>query len=78
MAQLGAAGERYRSELDVPLSTSTLSHLLKGLREAGVTWTRIEGTRRLTALRRDDLDALFPGLQPAVPGAAAQSAGGAG
>lgn len=41
-----------------------------------MTWTRIEGTRRLTGLRRDDLDALFPGLLPAVLGAAAQPAGG--
>lgn len=77
VAQLGTDGERYCSELDVRLSKSTLSHHLKVLREAGVTWTRIDGTRRLTALRRDDLDALFPGLLPAVLRAAAQPAGGA-
>ncbi|MFC9327824.1 ArsR/SmtB family transcription factor [Kitasatospora sp. NPDC057015] len=78
VAQLGAAGERYCSELDVRLSKSTLSHHLKVLREAGVTWTRIEGTRRLMALRREDLDALFPGLLPAVLDAATPTAGAAG
>jgi hypothetical protein len=32
------------------------------LREAGVIRQRDEGTRRLNSLRRDDLDARFPGL----------------
>lgn len=76
VAQLGAAGERYCSELDVQLSKSTLSHHLKVLREAGVTWTRTEGTRRLTALRSEDLDDRFPGLLPAVLTAASGAAAG--
>ena len=36
------------------------------MREAGLTRTRIEGTRRFIALRREDLDARFPGLLDAV------------
>jgi hypothetical protein len=36
------------------------------LREAGVIRQRAEGTARLNTLRRDDLDARFPGLLDAV------------
>jgi DNA-binding transcriptional ArsR family regulator len=41
---------------------STCSYHLKLLREAGVTHARAEGTLRLVSLRRNDLDARFPGL----------------
>jgi DNA-binding transcriptional ArsR family regulator len=44
------------------LPASTCSYHLRLLREAGVTRTRAEGTERFTSLRRDDLDARFPGL----------------
>jgi len=44
------------------MSKSTLSHHLKVLREAGLTVTRVDGTRRMVSLRADDLDARFPGL----------------
>lgn len=46
----------------VGLPTSTCSYHLKLLREAGVTRTRAAGTERFISLRRDDLDARFPGL----------------
>ncbi len=49
-------------------SKSTLSHHLRVLREAGITRTRVAGTRRWVSLRRDDLDARFPGLLDAVLG----------
>ncbi|MFJ6616016.1 ArsR/SmtB family transcription factor [Kitasatospora sp. NPDC091335] len=71
VAGLSEVEERCCSDLDVPLSKSTLSHHLKVLREAGVTATRVEGTRRLMSLRRDDLDLRFPGLLDAVLHAAA-------
>jgi DNA-binding transcriptional ArsR family regulator len=45
---------------------STCSYHLRLLREAGVTRTRAEGTRRLVSLRRDDLDAQFPGLTDVI------------
>ena len=44
------------------VSKSTMSHHLRILREAGITHSRVQGARRLLTLRRDDLDARFPGL----------------
>lgn len=51
---------------DLGLSKATLSHHLRVLREAGITHTRLDGRHRLVSLRRDDLDARFPGLVGAV------------
>ena len=48
------------------LSKSTMTHHFRTLREAGVIEQRREGTAKLTSLRRDDLDARFPGLLDAV------------
>ncbi len=45
---------------------STLAHHFKVLRETGVVETRAEGTQSFNSLRRDDLDARFPGLLDAV------------
>jgi DNA-binding transcriptional ArsR family regulator len=47
---------------DVGLPVSTCSYHLRLLREAGVTRARSAGTQRLISLRREDLDARFPGL----------------
>lgn len=49
-------------EFDFDSAKSTLSHHFRILREAGVTATRTEGTLHLISLRRDDLEARFPGL----------------
>jgi DNA-binding transcriptional ArsR family regulator len=49
-----------QDELGIPASTG--SYHLRLLREAGVTRTRAEGTKRFISLRRDDLEARFPGL----------------
>ncbi|MEU2544043.1 hypothetical protein ABZ618_01125 [Streptomyces roseolus] len=40
------------------------------LREAVVTWTTVKGRSRLVRLRRDDVDALLPGLLDSVLGGA--------
>ena len=48
------------------LSKSTMTHHFRVLRESGVIHQRREGTSRLTELRREDLDARFPGLLGAV------------
>ena len=45
-----------------PCPRSTGSYHLRLLREAGVTRTRADGTLRLISLRREDLEARFPGL----------------
>ncbi|MCO1657582.1 ArsR/SmtB family transcription factor [Pseudonocardia humida] len=53
----------------LPVTKSTRTHHLRILREAGVITMRTEGTRRIAVLRRDDLDALYPGLLDGVLGA---------
>ena len=55
-------GEPTCGSFDVPVTKSTCTHHFKVLREAGVIRQRQAGTMRLNTLRRDDLDARFPGL----------------
>jgi DNA-binding transcriptional ArsR family regulator len=52
--------------IEVPVTKSTCTHHFRVLREAGVVRQRPEGTSRLNTLRRDDLDARFPGLLDAI------------
>jgi DNA-binding transcriptional ArsR family regulator len=47
---------------DVPVTKSTCTHHFRVLREAGVIHQRQVGTARLNTLRREDLEARFPGL----------------
>jgi DNA-binding transcriptional ArsR family regulator len=51
-------------------SKSTMAHHFKVLREAGILGTREVGTQIMNRVRRDDLDARFPGLLDAVLNAA--------
>ncbi len=48
------------------ISKSTMTHHFRTLREAGVIRQERQGTTKMTELRRDDLDARFPGLLDAV------------
>ncbi len=64
--ELEARGEASCHELGIPVAKSTLSHHFSVLREAGVIRTRTEGTERRSSLRREELDARFPGLLDAV------------
>jgi len=50
----------------VCVTKSTLTHHFRVLREAGVISQQEEGTARLNVLRREDLDARFPGLLDAI------------
>jgi DNA-binding transcriptional ArsR family regulator len=59
-------GEMACYEFGLPVAKSTASHHLKVMREAGLVTARFEGTRRFYALRRDDLEARFPGLLDTV------------
>lgn len=53
-------------EVPLRVSKSTRTHHVRTLREAGVISVRAEGTRRISTLRRADLDALYPGLLDGV------------
>jgi DNA-binding transcriptional ArsR family regulator len=66
----GPAGGVACGAVPLPITKSTRTHHLRILREAGVISLRSEGTRRIATLRRDDLDALYPGLLDGVLGAA--------
>jgi DNA-binding transcriptional ArsR family regulator len=56
------------NEIPLPVAKSTRSHHFKVLREAGLVEARFEGTRRFYTVRRDELDARFPGLLEAIMG----------
>ncbi|MEU4292900.1 metalloregulator ArsR/SmtB family transcription factor [Kribbella sp. NPDC026596] len=49
-------------DIELPVTASTRAHHLRILREAGVLTTHTEGTRRISKLRRTDLEDLYPGL----------------
>jgi len=48
------------------VTKSTLSHHMKILREAGIIQMRLEGTRKLTSLRRAELNEAYPGLLDSI------------
>lgn len=66
-----ACSEVACSEVPLPVSKSTTTHHFRVLREAGVICQVYRGTSKMNALRRADLDALFPGLLERVLAAAA-------
>lgn len=55
-------------------SKTNLTYHFAKLRAAGVTHARAEGTSRFISLRREDLDARFPGLLDTVIKAARSAA----
>jgi DNA-binding transcriptional ArsR family regulator len=59
-------GERACNSFDLPIVKSTCTHHFKVLREAGLIRQRLVGTSKVNSLRREDLDARFPGLLEAV------------
>jgi DNA-binding transcriptional ArsR family regulator len=62
VAELAKDGECTCGSFDLPVTKSTGTHHFKVLREAGVIRQRQVGTTRPTSLRREDLEARFPGL----------------
>ena len=64
--RLAAGHERSCGGFDLDLSKATLSHHYRVLREAGLVRARPDGRMRLLSLRREDLEARFPGLLDAV------------
>jgi DNA-binding transcriptional ArsR family regulator len=66
VSALTAEDERTCGSFDVPVTKSTCTHHFRVLREAGVIHQRQEGRQRFNTLRREDLDARFPGLLDTV------------
>jgi DNA-binding transcriptional ArsR family regulator len=69
-------GQQTCGSFDVPVTKSTCTHHFKVLREAGVIHQRQQGRARLNTLRRDDLEARFPGLLATILRAASPEATG--
>jgi DNA-binding transcriptional ArsR family regulator len=67
-------GEASCRSFELPVTKSTCTHHFKVLREAGVIHQREQGTARLNNLRRDDLEARFPGLLATILDAASAQA----
>ncbi|MEU8680313.1 helix-turn-helix domain-containing protein [Streptomyces sp. NPDC048611] len=65
-ALAAAEGELNCADIELPVSKSTCTHHFRVLREHGVIQQLYRGTAKMNALRRADLDALFPGLVDAV------------
>jgi len=63
---LAGNGESSCSAIDLAVSKSTTTHHFRVLREAGVIRQVYRGTAKMSSLRREDLDALFPGLLDTV------------
>ncbi|MFD3658536.1 ArsR/SmtB family transcription factor [Streptomyces sp. NPDC058620] len=70
----GTADHLACSTFDLPVSKSTTTHHFRVLRESGVIHQTYRGTAKVSGLRMDDLDALFPGLLDAVLAAADRQA----
>jgi DNA-binding transcriptional ArsR family regulator len=62
VAGLAEGEERACGSFDVGVTKSTCTHHFRVLREAGLIQQRQQGTARLNSLRREDLEARFPGL----------------
>ncbi|MCA1222378.1 ArsR/SmtB family transcription factor [Streptomyces sp. 8L] len=54
------------SRVGLPVAKSTVTHHFRVLRESGVLQQVYRGTAKMNRLRREDLDALFPGLLDGV------------
>jgi DNA-binding transcriptional ArsR family regulator len=70
VAALASGEELTCGGVGLPVTKSTCSHHFKVLRDAGIISQRHQGTSRLNALRREELDAAFPGLLDSVLNAA--------
>lgn len=65
---LAACGEEGRAcgTVAVPVCKSTMSHHVRVLRECGLVRVRQDSTRSMLSLRREDLEARFPGLLDSI------------
>lgn len=72
--QIAREGECSCNAIDCGRAKSSMSHHFRVLRDSGVIRTRSDGTAHMNALRREELDARFPGLLSAVLAAAGATA----
>ncbi len=56
------SGELACGDVPLDVSKATRSHHFAVLREAGLVMTRTEGTRCMTSVRTEEVEARFPGL----------------
>ncbi|TBU94606.1 ArsR/SmtB family transcription factor [Stutzerimonas kirkiae] len=63
---LARVSEATCGELDGGRPKSSMSHHFRVLRDAGLVQTSHAGTTHINRLRREELDARFPGLMAAV------------
>lgn len=59
---LAEQGELACGNLRKDIAKSTMTHHWRVLRDSGVIWQRPQGRENLISLRREDLEARFPGL----------------
>lgn len=60
---LESPGQEFAcNEFPIEGAKATRSHHFQILREAGIIRTRVDGTKCMTSLRREELDERFPGL----------------
>ena len=62
----GRPHPKSMTEWGVDVPKSTMAHHFKTLREAGITRTIVSGRTHEIQLRREELDARFPGLIDAL------------
>ena len=75
VAELARGEHEYTcGSFSLPVTKSTCTHHFKVLREAGLIHQRHQGTTRLNRLRREDLEARFPGLLETILQAAGDPA----
>jgi DNA-binding transcriptional ArsR family regulator len=66
--------EHQRGDFKVDVGASTLSYHMRMLREAGLTWHRMEGTRCFVSLREDTF-ARFSGVLTGILATVAEQRG---
>jgi DNA-binding transcriptional ArsR family regulator len=59
---LAERGELACNEIALDVSKATRSHHFDVLRDAGLIYTRTEGTKCMTSIRETELSKRFPGL----------------
>ena len=67
----GEAHPKSLTDWGFEVQKSTMAHHFKTLRESGLTRTIVDGRNHTIQLRRDELDAKFPGLIDSLVASAA-------